>query len=165
MDNSGGKTNQLAQRCKDNGDLYFENAKDIKFLNDDVKGFYDDIKSQLRILFWINVVFCVVAAVLVLVGIVMCLFFDKISEGTILTISGIVSELLGNLFINQYRTALNKVSEEYYRLLLCHNMNEALNFAKNLPLTDMCNFELRYHEVREILRAIMKNFDQHIAGK
>jgi len=147
-------------------DLSFEQGKEIEFLsNDRLNDFYDGIKGQLTTLFVINIVFCSLAAIVILVGAYMILFARNAITGTVLSLSGLLSEMLGNLFISQYRTALNKVSDEYYRLLLCNNMNKALNFAKQLPLVDMSNRELRYLEVREILRAIMKNFDQHIASK
>lgn len=110
-------------------------------------------------------IFCAAAGGIILIGLLLCIYKNYIEAGTILTISGAISELLGNLFIKQYRLSLNKVSEEYYRLLVCHNMNEVLNFAKKLPLTDTRNQELRYLEIRETLRAVMKNFDEHIAGK
>ncbi len=156
----------VVKREKNESDDEFIKKADLKFMNDDsIKEFYDDIKKQLKVIFWINVIFCTLSALVILVGICYLIIKDDSQTGIILSVAGVISEFLGNIFINQYKSALNKVSEEYYRLLLCSNMNDALKYAKELPLVDMRNTELRYLEIREILRAIMKNFDQHISLK
>ena len=41
-------------------------------------------------------------------------------------------------------------------------MNIALNMAKRLPVTDMSGEELRYLEIREILRPLMNDFNGNL---
>ncbi|WP_419176939.1 TRADD-N-associated membrane domain-containing protein [Desulfosediminicola sp.] len=154
------------KRDENEADREFAKRDDINFLDEgDLKDYYTKIKKQLNILFYINVGFCSLAAITVLIGIYLTIFKKSIEAGSIVIISGLLCELLGNIFIKQYKETFNNVSSEYFKLLLCNNMNKAYNEAKKLPVVDIRNNELRYLEMREILRAIMKNFNEHLATK
>ena len=142
-------------------DIDFCKSEDISTLNLDVRKFYNDIKSQLKWIFGVNIVASLMACIVLLIGIVL-VFAGKVSDGTIVIIAGTLSEFLVTVFIKQYNTALNRVSDEYKRLLFCNNMNMALNLAKKLPVTDMQGQELRYLEIREILRPLMNNFNDNV---
>lgn len=146
-------------------DMDFEAKTGLKFeAKVDLPEFYRGLSTQLTTLFIINIIFCSLAGIVVLAGIVL-MIEGKYDSGTISIISGVLSELLGNIFIRQYKDTLHKVSEEYVRALLWNNMNQALNLAQSLPTVDMHNNELRYGEIREILRSIMENFNRYITNK
>ncbi len=142
-------------------DIEFRKSKDISILNLDVGQFYKDIEKQLKTMFLANMVVSIISCLVLLVGIGL-VFFGKTSEGTITVIGSVLTEFLVTIFIKQYNTALDRVSEEYKRLLFCNNMNIALNMAKNLPVTDTHGEELRYLEIREILRPLMNNFNGNL---
>lgn len=148
-------------REENQADIEFSESDDISILNLDVGQFYKDIEKQLKTMFWANMVVSIISCVVLLVGIGLVLE-NQVSAGTITIIGGGLTEFLETVFIRQYNTALNRVSEEYKRLLFCNNMNIALNMAKRLPVTDMRGEELRYLEIREILRPLMNDFNGNL---
>lgn len=159
------KENQdfTAKRLENDEDKKFYTTEDIQTFKVDIETFYGGIKKQLNILFGINVAFSILAASLIFIAVVGYLFGTLSADySVIIALASAISELLVTLFIKQYNRALDIVAKEYMRLLLCNNMNEALNLAKKLPVTDMRNCELRYLEIREILRPLMENFNSNI---
>jgi len=153
-------------REKDESDIPFENSADIKILtNMKIDEYFADVKKQLKIIFIMNVFFSSIAGLAMGVGFYYAIILNKIEAGVFISLCSIIAEFLANIFIKQYKDTFKSVSEEYYRFILLNNMNEALNLAKKLPLVDMRGIELRYLEIREILRAIMKNFNEHIDPK
>lgn len=160
MKNENERINEFNRVREENSeDNEFKNGRKIEFFEkDDITSFYDEIKNQLKILFRISIALCVLATILIFVGIYIALFAKNISTGAVISIIGGLSEFLNAVFIKQYQTTLSKNISEYGKLASYKNLFTALEFAKKLPLTTMADTELRYLEVRELLRAVRDNF-------
>ncbi|MDL2218247.1 hypothetical protein LJC27_06270 [Christensenellaceae bacterium OttesenSCG-928-M15] len=152
-----------AKRREDEADKEFQETAQIHFLSDRLlNNYYEKVRKQLQVLFWMNITICVCAFVAILAGIILA-FSAKTEIGVVLSVSGILIEILSNIFIRQYEHALRKVSDEYFRFLMCNNLEQALNLAIKLPLTDARNTELRYLEIRELLRPIKNGFNEYLS--